>query len=90
MWKKRLAIYDPDPPSTSGRVEKGVCVDTGVPKAMGVARCAATGLYTYYLADGHKLKEHPDCPGLYYCEVRSVDDGSLSGELVSQYLMSTR
>lgn len=33
-----------------------------------VARCSATGLYTYFAADGHKLKEHPDCPGLFYCE----------------------
>ena len=23
---------------------------------------------TYFGADGHRLREHPDCPGLYYCE----------------------
>ena len=69
MWKKRLALYDPDAPSSfASSIEKGVCTNTGVPKAMGVARCSATGLYTYYAADGHKLKEHPDCPGLYYCD----------------------
>ena len=82
MWKRRLAIYDDEDGEKKGtkkasdrlkggrtKVEKGVCTSTGVPKAMGVARCSATGLYTYYAADGHKLKEHPDCPGLYYCEV---------------------
>jgi hypothetical protein len=39
-----------------------------VPKTIGVARCSATGLYTYFAADGHRLKEHPDVPNLFYCE----------------------
>ena len=46
----------------------GKCAVTGVPKTLGVARCSATGLYTYFAADGHRLKEHPDVPNLFYCE----------------------
>jgi hypothetical protein len=46
----------------------GKCLRTGVPKTIGVARCSATGLYTYFAADGHRLKEHPDVPNLFYCE----------------------
>jgi hypothetical protein len=46
----------------------GKCLRTGVPKTLGVARCSATGLYTYFAADGHRLKEHPDVPNLFYCE----------------------
>jgi hypothetical protein len=46
----------------------GKCLVTGVPKTLGVARCSATGLYTYFAADGHRLKEHPDVPNLFYCE----------------------
>jgi len=70
LWAKRLAVYDPHPPNRSARTTdaKGKCVSTGVPKTLTVARCSATGLLTYFGADGHKLREHPDCPGLYYCE----------------------
>ena len=34
MWKKRLALYDPEPPSFAASIEKGICTNTGVPKAM--------------------------------------------------------
>ena len=56
-------------PSSRG-VDKhtGKCLRTGVPKTIGVARCSATGLYTYFAADGLRLKEHPDVPNLFYCE----------------------
>ena len=67
MWRKRMQLYDDKPPNLAGTVdEDGKCVATGVPKAMAVARCSATGLYTYFGADGHKLREHRECPGLFY------------------------
>jgi hypothetical protein len=78
MWARRLAVYDAEDPrlrknraTPSSRgvdPETGKCAVTGVPKTLGVARCSATGLYTYFAADGHRLKEHPDVPNLFYCE----------------------
>jgi hypothetical protein len=84
MWARRLAIYDAkdlkdEQKKTSSRLRAtpssrgvdpntGKCLVTGVPKTLGVARCSATGLYTYFAADGHALKEHPDVPNLFYCE----------------------
>ena len=70
LWAKRLAVYDPHPPNRARTTDArtGKCVSTGVPKTLTVARCSATGLLTYFGADGHRLREHPDCPGLYYCE----------------------
>ena len=69
LWAERLKIYDAKPPNLAHTTDaEGKCLRTGVPKTLTVARCAATGLYTYFGADGHRLKEHPDCPGLYYCE----------------------
>ena len=75
MWAERLRVYDARPPARVADVhpETGKCLRTGVPKSLGVARCAATGLYTYFGADGHPLREHPDVPGLFYCE-RWYDD----------------
>lgn len=75
MWAERLRVYDARPPARVAHVhpETGKCLRTGVPKSLGVARCAATGLYTYFGADGHPLREHPDVPGLFYCE-RWYDD----------------
>jgi len=58
MWKKRLALYDEKPPDLD--------FSNNVPKHMGVARCSATGLYSYYGADGRKLKQHKDAPELWY------------------------
>ena len=71
----RVALYDPEPARLSS-------TDSGVCKTMGVARCSATGLYTYYAADGHRLKEHPDCPGLFYCEEWYDDFSSMAGGLL--------
>ena len=78
MWARRLAVYDAEdfslknnratPSSRGVDPETGKCAVTGVPKTLGVARCSATGLYTYFAADGHRLKEHPDVPNLFYCE----------------------
>jgi len=82
MWARRLAVYDAEDPRvgkkpnglratpSSRGVDPGTgkCAVTGVPKTLGVARCSATGLYTYFAADGHRLKEHPDVPNLFYCE----------------------
>uniref|UniRef100_A0A7S0XK48 Uncharacterized protein n=1 Tax=Mantoniella antarctica TaxID=81844 RepID=A0A7S0XK48_9CHLO len=79
MWKKRLALYDTG-------VENEVCVNTGVPKTLGVARCSATGLITYFSGDGHRLKPHPDCPGLYYCE-EWYDDFSAMDALSQKPMM---
>lgn len=70
-----MALYDPEPARLSS-------TDSGVCKTMGVARCSATGLYTYYAADGHRLKEHPDCPGLFYCEEWYDDFSSMAGGLL--------
>ena len=83
MWARRLAVYDAEDPRVGKKTAKslratpssrgvdpgtGKCAVTGVPKTLGVARCSATGLYTYFAADGHRLKEHPDVPNLFYCE----------------------
>ena len=77
MWARRLAVYEvvdkkrknrATPSSRGVDPETGKCAVTGVPKTLGVARCSATGLYTYFAADGHRLKEHPDVPNLFYCE----------------------
>ena len=84
MWARRLAVYDAEDPRVGKKRGKiglratpssrgvdpgtGKCAVTGVPKTLGVARCSATGLYTYFAADGHRLKEHPDVPNLFYCE----------------------
>ena len=82
MWARRLAVYDAEDPRVGKKPnglratpssrgvdpETGKCAVTGVPKTLGVARCSATGLYTYFAADGHRLKEHPDVPNLFYCE----------------------
>ena len=82
MWARRLAVYDAEDPRvgkktgglratpSSRGVDPGTgkCAVTGVPKTLGVARCSATGLYTCFAADGHRLKEHPDVPNLFYCE----------------------
>eukprot|EP00982_Pelagococcus_subviridis_P017007 31506-Pelagococcus_subviridis.AAC.11 len=81
MWRKRMQLYDDRPPNLAGTVdEDGKCVATGVPKAMAVARCSATGLYTYFGADGHKLREHRECPGLFYwCASSAERSHSASG-----------
>jgi hypothetical protein len=84
MWARRLAVYDAEDPRVGKKRGKiglratpssrgvdpgtGKCAVTGVPKTLGVARCSATGLYTYFAADGHRLREHPDVPNLFYCE----------------------
>jgi hypothetical protein len=44
----------------------GKCRTTGVPKTLAAARCSATGLLSYFAADGHELREHPDVPNLFY------------------------
>ena len=71
VGRRRLRVYDPRPPARVADVhpETGKCLRTGVPKSLGVARCGATGLYTYRgPREGHPLREHPDVPGLFYCE----------------------
>ena len=66
--KKKNERLRATPSSRGVDPNTGKCLVTGVPKTLGVARCSATGLYTYFAADGHRLKEHPDVPNLFYCE----------------------
>ena len=58
LWKKRLSLYDREPPPYRN--------DTNVPKTLGMAICSATGLKSYFAADGHRLREHGVVPGVYY------------------------
>lgn len=66
--KKTSSRLRATPSSRGVDPNTGKCRRTGVPKTTGVARCSATGLYTYFAADGLRLKEHPDVPNLFYCE----------------------
>ena len=73
MWARRLAVYDAEDPRvgkktgglratpSSRGVDPGTgkCAVTGVPKLLGVARCSATGLYTYFAADGLQAEGAP-------------------------------
>lgn len=68
--KKKNGTRDVEKKHSTGNVhaKDGKCKITGVPKTLGVGRCSATGLLTFFAADGHALKEHPDVPNLFYTE----------------------
>ena len=75
LWARRLRIYDASavfakPGARPAAVQDpatGKCVRTGVPKTLAMAKCAGSGAFAYYGADGRPLTEHPDHPGLFYC-----------------------
>ena len=63
LWMQRLSLYDDRPPARPAGSNS-----TDVPKTLGVAICSATGLKSYFAADGPRLKEHGEIPGIFYCE----------------------
>ena len=63
LWMQRLSLYDDHPPARPSGLNA-----TEVPKTLGVAICSATGLKSFFAADGLKLKEHGEIPGIFYCE----------------------
>ena len=75
LWARRLRIYDASavfakPGARPAAVQDpatGKCVRTGVPKTLAMAKCAGSGAFAYYGADGRPMTEHPDHPGLFYC-----------------------
>ena len=63
LWMQRLSLYDDHPPARPAGANA-----TEVPKTLGVAICSATGLKSFFAADGLKLKEHGEIPGIFYCD----------------------